>query len=105
MPKLKTGTIIPTPEEDAEISAHIRSDPDDLEWTDNMFKEAKSLRDSDLPKSFKAAAKKGRPRSQKTKVLLSVRYSPEVVEYFKTSGKGWQTRMDEVLREYVASHN
>lgn len=105
MPKLKPGTIIPTAEEDAEINAHIRKDPDDLEWTDRLFQDAKSLKDSDLPKSFKVAAKRGRPKAQKTKVLLSVRYSPEVVEFFKTSGKGWQTRMDEVLRDYVASHH
>ncbi|HSS49112.1 MAG TPA: BrnA antitoxin family protein [Thermoanaerobaculia bacterium] len=37
------------------------------------------------------------------KVLLSVRYSPEVVEYFKSTGDGWQSRMDEALKEWVAS--
>jgi uncharacterized protein (DUF4415 family) len=40
-----------------------------------------------------------RPR----KVLLSVRYSPEVVDYFKSTGEGWQSRMDEALREWIAS--
>lgn len=38
------------------------------------------------------------------KVLLSVRYSAEVVDYFKATGEGWQVRMDEVLRDYVAQH-
>jgi uncharacterized protein (DUF4415 family) len=38
------------------------------------------------------------------KVLLSVRYSAEVVEYFRSTGEGWQSRMDGVLREYVARH-
>lgn len=38
------------------------------------------------------------------KVLLSVRYSAEVVDYFKATGEGWQVRMDEVLRDYVARH-
>jgi len=27
-----------------------------------------------------------------------------VVDYFRSTGKGWQTRMDEVLKEYVVSH-
>jgi uncharacterized protein (DUF4415 family) len=36
------------------------------------------------------------------KLLLSVRYSQEVVAYFKSAGAGWQSRMDGVLREYVA---
>ncbi|MEW6678440.1 MAG: BrnA antitoxin family protein [Pseudomonadota bacterium] len=42
---------------------------------------------------------RGRPKSVNPKILLSVRYSPDVVEYFKSSGEGWQARMDQVLRE------
>lgn len=38
---------------------------------------------------------------QPTKEQVSVRYSPEVLEYFRSTGKGWQTRMDEVLQNYV----
>jgi uncharacterized protein (DUF4415 family) len=34
-------------------------------------------------------------------VLVSVRYSREVVDYFKSTGDGWQSRMDEVLRKHV----
>ena len=32
--------------------------------------------------------------------------SPElpVVEYFRATGEGWQTRIDEALREYVSLH-
>jgi uncharacterized protein (DUF4415 family) len=47
-------------------------------------------------------ALRGRPKSEKKKLLVSVRYSPEVVSYFKSTGDGWQSRMDGVLREYVA---
>ena len=48
---------------------------------------------------------RGRPNSEKKKLLLSVRYSPEVVAFFKSMGEGWQTRMDDVLKEYVARHS
>jgi uncharacterized protein (DUF4415 family) len=34
-----------------------------------------------------------------------VRYSPEVLAYFKSTGVGWQSRMDGSLREYVAQHS
>jgi uncharacterized protein (DUF4415 family) len=44
------------------------------------------------------------PGKKAKKILLSVRYSPEVVEYFQSTGEGWQTRMDEALREWVDSH-
>jgi uncharacterized protein (DUF4415 family) len=43
------------------------------------------------------------PGKKPKKVLLSVRYSAEVVEYFKSTGEGWQTRMDEALKEWVSS--
>ena len=35
------------------------------------------------------------------KSALSIRYSPEVVAYFKAKGDGWQARMDAVLCAYV----
>ncbi len=39
-----------------------------------------------------------------TKEQVSVRYSPEVLAFFRATGPGWQTRMDEALREYVEQH-
>ena len=41
------------------------------------------------------------PQVAPTKQLVSVRYSPEVLQYFKASGTGWQTRMNEALLEWV----
>ena len=45
------------------------------------------------------------PNRQPTKEQVAVRYSPEVLAYFRSTGAGWQTRMDEALREYVSQHN
>ena len=44
------------------------------------------------------------PQRTPTKQLVSVRYSPEVLSYFKASGAGWQTRMDEALKQWVSRH-
>ena len=41
------------------------------------------------------------PQIAPTKQLVSVRYSPEVLHYFKATGSGWQTRMNEALVEWV----
>ena len=41
------------------------------------------------------------PQITPTKQLVSVRYSPEVLQYFKATGSGWQTRMNEALLEWV----
>ena len=37
-------------------------------------------------------------------VAVTVQCSPEVVEYFTTTGYGWQARMNDVLLEYVKQH-
>jgi uncharacterized protein (DUF4415 family) len=39
-----------------------------------------------------------------TKILVTLRYSPEVLHYFKATGKGWQARMDEALKEWIKKH-
>ncbi|MDD5249996.1 MAG: BrnA antitoxin family protein [Rhodocyclaceae bacterium] len=44
------------------------------------------------------------PQKQPTKVAVTIRYSPEVVEYFRGTGEGWQTRMNDALRAYVKRH-
>lgn len=37
-----------------------------------------------------------------TKILVTMRFSPEVLDFFKQGGEGWQTRMNEVLKDFVA---
>lgn len=37
------------------------------------------------------------------KIPLSLRLSPEVVRHFRAEGRGWQTRIDEALRKFVAA--
>lgn len=48
--------------------------------------------------------RRGRPKATLTKLSVTVRYSHEVVEYFRSTGPGWQVRMDEVLKKWVARH-
>jgi uncharacterized protein (DUF4415 family) len=45
------------------------------------------------------------PQRSPTKQLVSVRYSPEVLSYFKAGGAGWQTRMDEALQQWVTTRS
>ncbi|MES9858818.1 MAG: BrnA antitoxin family protein [Sedimenticola sp.] len=46
----------------------------------------------------------GRPKAAVTKERVTIRLSPDVTAFFRATGKGWQTRMDEALREYVETH-
>jgi len=79
--------IQPTDAEDAAITAAALQDPDNPPLTDA---ELASLR-----------PRRGRPPKDQAKVQISIRYSPEVVRFFKSGGKGWQARMNAVLLEYV----
>jgi len=47
--------------------------------------------------------RRGRPPGSARKTQMTLRVSNEVLAYFRAKGPGWQTRMDEVLREYVAA--
>jgi uncharacterized protein (DUF4415 family) len=48
--------------------------------------------------------KPGQRGAQKkpTKEPVTVRYSRDALEYFRTTGPGWQTRIDDALKEWVA---
>lgn len=96
MSKISKRSIIlmPTAKEDKVITAAAKSDPDAQPLTPKQLKAMVPIR-----------ALRGRPRSENKKLLVSVRYSPEVVAYFKSTGEGWQSRMDGVLREYVTRHS
>lgn len=41
----------------------------------------------------------GRPRSPSPKVQTTVRFDAEVIDYFKAGGPGWQSRMNQALRQ------
>lgn len=45
------------------------------------------------------------PNKRPIKVQVAVRYSPDVLDFFRATGAGWQTRMDAALREWVKSHS
>ena len=51
-----------------------------------------------------ALRRKRGPNKRPTKEQVAVRFSREVLSYFRATGAGWQTRMDEVLRSYVDRH-
>ncbi|MFN9693539.1 MAG: BrnA antitoxin family protein [Synechococcaceae cyanobacterium] len=84
----------PTIEEDELITQAAVDDQDALPLTDEQLSKMVPLR-----------SLRGRPRLASKKQLVSIRYSPEVLEFFKSSGAGWQSRMDAVLREYVQLHS
>jgi uncharacterized protein (DUF4415 family) len=93
-PAKRPPILMPTAQEDKAITAAAKNDPD-----------AQPLTPKQLAAMVPMKALRGRPKSSNAKQLVSVRYSPEVLAYFKSTGEGWQSRMDGALREYVAQHS
>lgn len=92
MPKLKPGTIIPTPEEDAAITAAAMSDPDAMPYTDAEWEAVKPL------------LRRGRPPAENPKVHTGLRLDAEILDAFKSGGRGWQTRINEALKDWLKTH-
>ena len=91
----KSPTIrMPSTAEDRAITAAAKADPDAQPLTAKQLKAMVPMR-----------MLRGRPKSGSAKQLVSVRYSQEVLAYFKSTGEGWQSRMDGVLRAYVTRQN
>jgi uncharacterized protein (DUF4415 family) len=78
----------------------LRDVSDNPELTKSDFARARPF--SEVFPDLSASLRKGRgPNKSPTKKLVSLRLSPEVVEHFKSTGVGWQSRIDKTLREAV----
>jgi len=95
----------PADYEDVEID-----DPDNPEWTREMFRKARPMTDFPemlaglLEASEKLRAQKrarGRPRLEHPKIQVTLRLDHEIVSGFKEDGPGWQGRMNEELKKAV----
>lgn len=74
-------------------------DPDDApELNDEFFERADEYVSDKL-------VRRGRPKTGTPKLALTIRYDAEVVEAFKATGKGWQTRMNAALKDWLKTHS
>lgn len=85
-------------------------DDDAPEVTDDWFRKARPASDV-LPKLFgKGAAeellkpKRGRPFSASPKEHVNIRLDADVLSAFRRTGSGWQTRLNNALRDWLRTH-
>lgn len=86
--------------EEARIQRMIASDPDAPEATDEQLAQARPFADA-FPVLAEAMRNNmgGRPKAENPKVAVSIRLDRDVVERFKATGAGWQSRINAALRE------
>src|SRR5689334_9548697 len=78
-------------------------DIDNPEWTKEDFAAARPFKEM-FPEQYKALTRQGgRPRVASPKVHIGLRLDPEVVAAVKASGKGYNSRVEKVLREAIAA--
>jgi uncharacterized protein (DUF4415 family) len=78
-----------TPEEDAAITAAAMSDPDNPPLTDEQLAQFKR--------------RPGRPAGS-SKEQITLRLDTAVLDSFRSTGDGWQTRINNVLKEWARHH-
>lgn len=91
--KSKSGRVfkVPDSKEDAAINKGIDADADTYALSDDEFTQLKPI-------------KPGRPKSAQHKIATHIRLDAEVLNAFKATGKGWQTRINEALKEWLKDH-
>ncbi|SFF74861.1 BrnA antitoxin of type II toxin-antitoxin system [Novosphingobium sp. CF614] len=78
----------------------IDADDDDVEWTEEMFRMAAIYRGDQLIRPATGTLKSiGRPVSPNPKKQVTLRLDPDVIEGFRATGKGWQSRINAELRK------
>lgn len=90
-----------TDAEEAELQARIATDPDAREMTDEELAAMRPASEVLPPALYAALTKRGRPKSEAPKVAISLRVDPAVLDAYKATGDGWQTRMHEILAQGV----
>jgi uncharacterized protein (DUF4415 family) len=89
-----------SPEEDAAITAAAATDPDNPILDDETLSRMRPVREV-APELIEMARKRGRPPVARPKVPIKIRLSADVLERFRATGAGWQTRIDETLRKAI----
>ena len=91
--KTPSGRVfrLPADAEDARIRAGIAADPDTHEVGDAEFALMRR--------------RVGRPAATVARPMISIRVDPDIAAALRASGKGWQTRVNEAMREWIKTHS
>jgi uncharacterized protein (DUF4415 family) len=110
--KLKTGEWVhwPSDEEEAQINAGIAADPDTWESTDEEYARARPASEVLPPDVYAGLVAmqqrraRGRPPVETPKVATAIRFDADVLAGLRATGKGWQTRVNDAMRQWLQEH-
>ena len=91
---------LPVIHEDGEVGDLSQVDP-------SLFRPAREVLDPQLYAGLLAMNRRAGvrgPQKAPTKQATTIRLSPEVMAAFKATGAGWQTRIDNALKDWLRTH-
>ena len=75
-----------------------------FEW-DGQDESERPLKPDEMRAGMAAARKRGRPAGSGSKEQVAIRIDHEVLAAFRAAGPGWQTRMNDALKDWLRTHN
>jgi len=92
--KTRSGRVllVPSAQEEVLINQAAWRDPDAQPMTDQEWLQAQP------------SVRRGRPLGSGTKTQVTLRLDTDVLESFKATGTGWQTRINEALKSWRKEH-
>ncbi len=99
---------LPNAEEEAQINAGIAADPDTWESTDEEFARARPASEVLPPEIYAGLVAlqqrraRGRPPLETPKIATAIRFDADVLAGLRATGKGWQTRVNDAMRQWLA---
>jgi uncharacterized protein (DUF4415 family) len=85
-------------------------DDDNPEWTHQALARARPAAQV-LPELFGAQAAqamlkpRGRPPAERVKERITIRFDADVLAALRATGQGWQTRVNDAMREWLRTHS
>lgn len=89
-----------------QVAAAVRAIPTDRHYVwDGVDEDDRPLSKEEMLAGMAAAKKRGRPVGSGTKEQVAIRIDREVLAAFRASGAGWQTRMNDALKDWLRTHS
>ena len=96
-PEQIAAAIAAAPEYPVEDEDNPRTRPED--WDDAIVSHSHEELREKLAERCRVRGPQTAPNTEQ----VAIRFSPEVLAYFRATGKGWHTRMDAALKEWIAA--
>ena len=96
----------PNPMTRAEVLAALKHPPPggDYVW-DGVDEDDRPLSREEMQAGIAAARKRGRPAGSGAKEQVAIRFDRDILATFRAAGPGWQTRMNDALKDWLRTHS